>query len=354
MEKNVIVTDTNGKPIGSTYPKRAKGLLKHGRAEYVSDREIRLLHAHAPSVNLNTEGQPMSKILEFNARDFSVDTTIEGNCATRVFVTLLGQPVEIFEVGDWRWQWSQILCNKELEPNTDYILRFATTYGMCNTQDEHCRCIITPLEQWEERMEFDLAHSRFQPVLSKAVEDGGLLRVFEIPFRTCAATSYRILFVSQHCVTKFLPAFAPEVYADLPDQTYAELWTKQPQAHHAGGCSIDLSGAVLPADTLRELMRYAGAYGTIDLSGAVISEGNGSTTEAPHGEEHDHTEELASEFMLSWLTEIATKHGTLSLQQAAQLMAISEEQAQDYLQMLMERHTLRYDAERKCYQRLQQ
>ncbi len=36
MEKNVSVIDGSGRLIGTTYPKRAKGLVKSGRARYVS------------------------------------------------------------------------------------------------------------------------------------------------------------------------------------------------------------------------------------------------------------------------------------------------------------------------------
>ena len=36
MEKNVSVIDETGKIIGTTYPKRARGLVKSGRARYVS------------------------------------------------------------------------------------------------------------------------------------------------------------------------------------------------------------------------------------------------------------------------------------------------------------------------------
>ena len=36
MEKNVSVIDETGKIIGTTYPKRAKGLVNSGRARYVS------------------------------------------------------------------------------------------------------------------------------------------------------------------------------------------------------------------------------------------------------------------------------------------------------------------------------
>lgn len=35
MEKNVSVIDETGKFIGTTYPKRARGLVKSGRARYV-------------------------------------------------------------------------------------------------------------------------------------------------------------------------------------------------------------------------------------------------------------------------------------------------------------------------------
>lgn len=40
--KNVIVTDEFGNKLISTYPKRAKGLIKKGRAEQVGENEIRL------------------------------------------------------------------------------------------------------------------------------------------------------------------------------------------------------------------------------------------------------------------------------------------------------------------------
>lgn len=42
MIKNILVIDATGKPIGATYPKRAKGLLKHQRAILVDDHTIQL------------------------------------------------------------------------------------------------------------------------------------------------------------------------------------------------------------------------------------------------------------------------------------------------------------------------
>ncbi len=42
MPKNITVTDAQGNLCQPTWPKRAKGLVKHGRAVYVSDNHIRL------------------------------------------------------------------------------------------------------------------------------------------------------------------------------------------------------------------------------------------------------------------------------------------------------------------------
>ena len=48
MKKNITVTDSNGKILYSTYPKRAKGLVKKGRAEWIGEDVISML---APSLN---------------------------------------------------------------------------------------------------------------------------------------------------------------------------------------------------------------------------------------------------------------------------------------------------------------
>ena len=40
MEKNVVVIDEQGNKIGATFPKRAKGLVKKGRARFVDENTI--------------------------------------------------------------------------------------------------------------------------------------------------------------------------------------------------------------------------------------------------------------------------------------------------------------------------
>ena len=40
IEKNVIVVDEQGNILEATYPKRAKGLVKKGRARFISESMI--------------------------------------------------------------------------------------------------------------------------------------------------------------------------------------------------------------------------------------------------------------------------------------------------------------------------
>ena len=42
-KQTVRVFAAEGEEIGSTYPKRARGLVKKGRAQYVNDCDIRLI-----------------------------------------------------------------------------------------------------------------------------------------------------------------------------------------------------------------------------------------------------------------------------------------------------------------------
>ena len=98
IEKNIVVTDVDGNHIGTTYPKRARGLVKNGRAEYVSDREIRLKSTRAPAVYTYTEDAKMSKVIEFNTRDFKFEDTCKSNVGFRGFVsTALGNEEIWFE-----------------------------------------------------------------------------------------------------------------------------------------------------------------------------------------------------------------------------------------------------------------
>jgi hypothetical protein len=63
MEKNVTVVDEQGHVYGATYPKRAKGLVKNGRARFVDENTIclacppnQILEDTEMSENINIQG----------------------------------------------------------------------------------------------------------------------------------------------------------------------------------------------------------------------------------------------------------------------------------------------------------
>lgn len=231
MAKNVIVTDEFDNRIGLTYPKRARGLIKHGRAEYVSDDRIRLLKgAHAPSANNDTEDFKMSNIINFNAREFKFDETCQSmngdpvNAGSRMFISdFSGENAEVFEIGDWSWTWSQIICDKQLEPNTDYVFRFAVQGGVNDTGDGQSRFIVIRDKDYDNRSEYPLERSRFKPTLSKRTESG-LFRVYEIPFNSGESGNIKFMFNVLHFIEVIMPAKDLEAYAELEDWTYAQVW----------------------------------------------------------------------------------------------------------------------------------
>ena len=63
IEKNVIVVDEQGNEYEATYPKRAKGLVKNGRARFVAENKICL----ACPPNENLEDEKMSDITNVTA-----------------------------------------------------------------------------------------------------------------------------------------------------------------------------------------------------------------------------------------------------------------------------------------------
>lgn len=232
IEKNIIVTDADGKLIGSTYPKRAKGLVKNGRAEYADDQTIRLKFTRAPTAVDTTEELKMSKVINFNAREFRLDETCTDNVGERSYQTTSLGSFEMWEIGDWSWSWTQIVSGKKLEKNTDYIFRFAMTGGHCDTFDATSKVILCGTDgyetleaAWEDRMTFELAQSRYEPIISKR-DKTGLLRVFEIPFNTGEHEEWRIVFVAMHAVARFFAASDNSAYEKLEDFTYDD-WRRE-------------------------------------------------------------------------------------------------------------------------------
>ncbi len=60
MEKNVTVFDSEGKIIGKTYPKRAQGLVKNGRARFCEGSEPAIVLSRSPDIQSSEEDETMS------------------------------------------------------------------------------------------------------------------------------------------------------------------------------------------------------------------------------------------------------------------------------------------------------
>ena len=263
MAKNIVVTDAKGNAIGSTYPKRARGLVKHGRAVYVDDCTIRLLHTTAPSVvtkNDNKEHFFMENIIEFKARDFRFGS--QNKYGGRMFVTKNGSYREVFELGtvdDWKRQGAPgsrdhfgtwIFAKKDLEPHTDYVFRIEVVSDGTLCDGSELRAAIFDVLDPDDKTVYPLARSRFAPSVSKMTADGGLVRVFELPYSTGDGAEYQINIFAYDCrVTLDTPA-APEEYASLGDCSYAEWQNSRAAA------KSEASVRMPSEEQIKKLIRY--------------------------------------------------------------------------------------------------
>ena len=229
MEKNTIVIDELGNEIGQTYPKRARGLVKNGRAEYVNDCTIRLLHAHAPTIIDESimEETNMSNVINFNARDFRFDKTCQGvNVGTRMFITdMFGDSAEIYEIGDHKGNWTQIACEKTLDKQTDYCFRFAIV-SQVDGPFATSQFVIVPIEgeeatqdDWDNRYVYNLSQCQYKPALSKRWGNAPI-RVYEVPFQTGDIAKYRFVFVQHNAPARLMPAKELSAYDAFPDFSY--------------------------------------------------------------------------------------------------------------------------------------
>lgn len=222
MEKNTIVLDELGQKVGETYSKRASGLIKKGRAEYVDDHTIRIVATQAPAILLNVlnnmEELTVSKVIDFNARDFRFDETNQGqNAGSRMFITdMFDKATEIFEIGGFN-AWTQICSDKVLEKNTDYVFRFGLLRGagFGNTTSQF---ILVPDGNWDDRFVFSLTNDEFKPAAIKKW-NGSDFRIYEIPFNTGDVENFRLIILQNAVAARVFPAKEVSEYSFLEDST---------------------------------------------------------------------------------------------------------------------------------------
>ena len=266
MIKNVIVTDFNGNVTGTTYPKRAKGLIKSGRAVEVDEQTIRLVASvYTDAFSDDMEDYTMADIIEFKARGFKLVEDCSSNKGTRLIVTENDESVECFEIGEGGAM-TKISRKVDVEKDKDYVFRFAVRSDFVKGNAESLVSIYFDDESDGYTYPLDREDkNRFKPVICKKTSDG-LLRVFELPFNSGDATSATIL-ISVHDMTAWLyPAKEKAAYDSLEDIDY-DQW-RQEEFHQVEKVLGDIGGTI--GDTINGIGGFVGGVG--DKIGKAMAE----------------------------------------------------------------------------------
>ena len=154
-KRTVTVLSQDGEPAGLTYPRRAAGLVKKGRARFVNDNTIRL---NSVSDALNTEDIKMDNNITntlnetkapeqsenrlfFNARDWS--TGFLSNVNRSFMQGPDGILNEAITLGDWGNGSSEISTDVlSLPKNTLHIFTFWLNGGENDHNNEVCKLEI--------------------------------------------------------------------------------------------------------------------------------------------------------------------------------------------------------------------
>ncbi|MCR4585938.1 MAG: hypothetical protein K5686_09475 [Lachnospiraceae bacterium] len=289
MIKNVIVTDINGNITGTTYPKRAKGLIKSGRAVEVDEQTIRLVSSvYTDAFSDDTEVFTMADIIEFKARGFKLVEDCTSNKGTRLIVTENEENVECFEIGEGGAM-TKISRKIDVEKDKDYVFRFAVRSDFVKGDAESMVSIFFDEEGDGYTYPLDREDkNRFKPVICKKCADG-LLRVFELPFNSGDATSATIL-ISVHDMTAWIyPAKEKAAYDSLEDIDY-EQW-RQEAFHQVEKVLGDIGGTI--GDTLTGIGGFVGGVG--DKIGKAVADLIKSATSDDKEEEKKDEEAPAEE-----------------------------------------------------------
>lgn len=252
-KRTVVVLSQDGDQAGLTYPRRAAGLVKKGRARFVNDNTIRL---NSVSDALNTEDikmdnninntlnetkapvqetpvqqsipeQPINRLL-FNAREWSFNKDCQKNVGSRSFMQGPdGIISEAFTIGDWGYNWTEIVTKSLILPkHTLHTFTFWLNGGENDNNNEVCRLEIIFNNDYENRYTYNLNRNFIKPL--KKCRGWEL---YEIPFITADNEYTQLRFVAQRAYMTVLNAKPASEYADLPE-ILDEFEGERPQRHN--------------------------------------------------------------------------------------------------------------------------
>lgn len=229
----VSVLNENDEVIGKTYSKRARGLLKNGRAELVSDDSIRLKESICPTCENTEELKMDNNYIYFDTKTWQKSSDSSGR-VERFFIT---NPMdndklnEVYSLSGWL---DGSLCKISsgwltLEKNTEYHFVFWLNGGENDKQNETCQCLITfsnsNKSNAENRLVYNLNRNYIKPI-----KQYNGWRLYDIIFTTSDKKLTQISFCAQLAPTAIMPASSPKNYTfeDVLDE-YVE---HRPQRHN--------------------------------------------------------------------------------------------------------------------------
>ncbi len=243
VEKQTIrVIGPDGEEVGSTYPKRAAGLVKKGRACYVNDFAIRLDMSDTVHKSEGIEMDNINNIeagnkqeekkvvkLYFNAREWVFNRDCNSNVGNRSFMEGPdGELAEAYMIGDWDWKhWTEIVSETLILPKqTECSFTFWLNGGENDRSDEVCRFEVVLNNDFERRYTYNLNRNFIRPL--KKLNGWEL---YEIPFKTLDNEYTQLRFVAQKAYMTVMAAKDVSAYAhfaDNPDPFEGE----RPQRHN--------------------------------------------------------------------------------------------------------------------------
>lgn len=242
VKKLVRVYSADGEEIGATYPKRARGLVKKGRAQFVNGCDIRLNVSDVKNITEETEmdnntninlakeqtaAEPVNR-LYFDAREWSFNKECTDNVGNRSFMQGPDGIInEAFMIGNWGWDWTEIVSRTLILPkNTLNTFTFWLNGGENDRSNEVCRFEVIFNNDYDNRYTYNLNRNFIKP-LKKC--NGWVL--YEIPFRTADNEYTQLRFVAQAAYMTVMNAKDASEYSELPDSTdpYEQY---RPQRHN--------------------------------------------------------------------------------------------------------------------------
>lgn len=249
MEKNgqtVCVLDEQDTVIGYTYPKRAKGLVKKRRAEFVSDNAIRLYRQCPIYENMEDIEMDNTNFITINPKAWRKNP--DGSNKTICDHFMISNPlagaidsapsmVEVLSLGayDWNAGVSYVTNGfQELKPDTEYHFVFWLNGGENDRSDEICQLqiLFTDYNITASNSEFDRGLLfRLNRGYIKPLKKYKGWEYYDIPFITTQAKYTQFQLVASRAPMALMNAEEPDVYKDLQD--VIDPYEKQrPQRHN--------------------------------------------------------------------------------------------------------------------------